>query len=45
MKTEYQKPFWEIVIFEDTPRTIIEASEEFTGGEDIEAYGEGSLGF
>lgn len=35
MKKEYQKPIMEVMMHENTPRTIIEDSNEFGSGEDI----------
>ena len=35
MKTEYQEPNMEIFMLDKTPRTIVEASDEFGSGTDM----------
>lgn len=36
MREEYQKPNMEVWLFGNTPRTIAEASEEFSSGENVD---------
>lgn len=36
MKKEYQEPNMEVLMYGKTPRTIVEASEDYGNGNDVE---------